>query len=277
MCAGGLSPRFYPLLTSIYPKDEVDRIIRGFFPKMSLLLNDSKIKESMVNIHIAFRKELDQYVVKKYQELGGRVLDKTKITEIDFQNNIVKSNRGNFSYKKMIAADGVNSFVRKSLLGNPQNKILVVQNWQQNHIKLDTIIVELFEDFVGYSYLFPIEDRIYLGSGGLDEKQTLEKFKEMAKKYDLRDDQIRGHFIPTGKEVFLEKDNVYFIGEAAGLIAIPTGEGMYHACYSAQRLFESFATGKNYSSLMKRMFTEVTEGGKLLDKMKEKGIFAFLQ
>jgi hypothetical protein len=68
---------------------------------------------------------------------------------------------------------------------------------------------------------------------------------------DVTQNYQKGAFLPTGDDIFLNKKNIYFVGDASGLISPITGEGIYYALYSAQQLFECFQNNKNYTKLMK--------------------------
>lgn len=276
VCAGLLTSRFYSLLISLYPKEEIDALVKKVHPKISIYLDQNKIKQGVSNYKVTLRRELDAYVVKKYQQLNGRVLENTKITNVDFQNNYINTNRGKIRYQKLIAADGVNSLLRQKLFGEGQDKILIIQNFQKNNIGLEDIIINTSVDFIGFTYLFPVGDQICLGSLGNDKQLIVEKFKETAKRYGLKDEKIRGHFIPLGNNIVLQKDNIYFIGDAAGFTSGFTGEGMYHACYSAIQLFKSFTSDADYASLVDRLTQEAKSGAAQTLSLEKEGIFAVL-
>lgn len=274
VCAGLLSPRFYPLLTKIYPKEEIDLLVRQYFIGMDIYLDDIKHTKYPANLRSTIRQELDMYVVQKYQELSGRLYEQTKILEYHFDKNLVITNRGPIRYNNLIAADGMLSEIRKKVVGTSQEKIFIMQSYPFNTIGLNRVIVEGYSDFPGYTYLFPYGDKICVGSGGLDNKQVPEYLNKILDKYNLEKTPGRGHFLPTGRDIFLHKDNIYFIGDAAGLTSMPSGEGMYYACLSAMKLFQSFTQDLTYEELMSIACEGVKYKSKVVSAIEVEGVKA---
>jgi geranylgeranyl reductase len=60
----------------------------------------------------------------------------------------------------------------------------------------------------------------------------------------------RGGFLPTGEEVVLEYNDVFFLGDAAGLIHPFTGEGIYYALFSAESLAQSLLSNGDYAEML---------------------------
>ena len=122
-----------------------------------------------------------------------------------------------------------------------------------------------YEDgFIGYSWYAPCGDVAKLGccayAGDSDLDARLRAFAgQMGVEYDRR----RGAFIPTGSDVLLERDGVYFLGDAASLIASPSGEGIYHALHSARMLARALVNKASYRALMQPVVTEIRRQYKL--------------
>ena len=69
--------------------------------------------------------------------------------------------------------------------------------------------------------------------------------------------QLKGTFLPSGNDVLLQKNNIYFIGDAAGLISPITGEGIYYALISSYKLSSAIFNNDCYKKSMKKETTNI--------------------
>lgn len=67
---------------------------------------------------------------------------------------------------------------------------------------------------------------------------------------------IKGAKIPCA-ELFLQRENVCFLGDAAGLVNTHTGEGIHYALASAILLRNAIVRKEKYERLMKSVTTEI--------------------
>lgn len=249
LCGGIITPKTYSLLISEFLKQDIDKIIKSKFKKCDIVDTNKFILDD-VDIKIVDRKKLDDYILKQYLKLGGKVIEDSKVENIDFCNNTIMCNKEKYKFKYLIGADGTLSYVRNKLAGKMQNKNLALENFQTRNSDLN-FTIEFVKKYKGYNWIIPINTEICYGTGNVSRKIKIEVvFNELANRYNLSKDK-KGAFLPTGDDIFLNKKNVYFIGDAAGLISPITGEGIYYALYSAKKLFESFQSNKSYNKLMK--------------------------
>lgn len=248
LCGGIVTPKAYSLLTSHFHKINIESTIRTTFStckvsdKVEVVLKD-------IDIKIVDRKLLDDYILNEYIELGGKVIENCKIQSIDFNRSIITANGENYNFKHLIGADGVLSKVRKCLTGRTQNKNFALESFQETDKKLD-FKIEFVQGYKGYNWVIPANDVVCIGTGNIaGDTEIQDLYVELTNKYSLSSEK-KGAFLPTGNNIILNKGNVYFIGDAAGLISPVTGEGIYYALYSACILFECFSKGKDYSKCM---------------------------
>lgn len=213
------------------------------------------------------RRELDAFALDAFRDCGGELVDRFHVRAIDFDQHRLEGTRDAelqepFAYGTLIAADGALSYVRKALTGSTPDAILSLETTVANTGVPLTMDYE--DGFIGYSWYAPCGDVAKLGCcayvGEPDLDARLRAFAEqMGVEYETR----RGAFIPTGSDVLLERDGVYFLGDAASLICPPSGEGIYHALHSARMLARALVNKASYHALMQSVVTEIRRQYKL--------------
>lgn len=251
LCGGIITPKTYSLLTMLYPEDEIKSLIVSSFSDSNFSFNNDSVSIEHVTLSVVERPILDKYVINKYLSIQGKILDQIKINNIDFNNNIIYTNKGKFIYKYLIGADGVLSQVRKQYTGKIQNKIFGLEAIVQNHSNISNTTVELLPNHPGYNLIMPFGDKILYGATHYyNPKNVMPIFQQLIQNSSIKQDDIKGAFTPSGNDIFFGENNVYFIGDAAGLIHPVTGEGMYYALLSSYTLFESILHNTNYAEEM---------------------------
>lgn len=252
LCAGIITPKTYSLLISEFLKNDIDNIVKAQFCECDV---KDKIKITLkgVNLKIIDRKKLDNYILEQYLRLGGKVSENCKIENIDFYNSIVTCNSKEYGFKYLIAADGTLSYVRKALNGKMQRKNFALESFQTITNEQLKFTIEFKNNYKGYNWIIPTKNEVCIGTGNIDQEINIEKiYDDLVTRCKLDNNSKQGAFLPTGNDILLNKGNIFFLGDAAGLIAPVTGEGIYYALYSAKVLFRCFSEGKKYSSLMRK-------------------------
>lgn len=153
--------------------------------------------------------------------------------------------------KMIVGADGGNSLLRKSLYPKDSiKKYVSMQKWysQKQSVNHYTAIFDReISDY--YSWTISKDSRLLLGLAVKEGEKLREKFEKLEKRvgergYDLsKPEDTEGSFIlrPTKlSDVKTGKDNIYLIGEAAGLISPSSAEGFSYALKSALYLSKAF-------------------------------------
>jgi geranylgeranyl reductase len=153
--------------------------------------------------------------------------------------------------KFLVGADGANSLLRNQLTDNKFEKMYIsIQEWfkvKQNHPYYSAIFDKDISDF--YSWTIPKDDYLIVGAAITPKDNVNQKFDLLKEKlinygFELnRSVKKNGAFIlrpQSTKQIFLGKDNVPLIGEAAGWISPTSAEGLSYAFRSAIALAKSF-------------------------------------
>jgi len=194
--------------------------------------------------------------------------EKNGVTVLIERNNKRKIIRS----KYLIGADGAFSSVRRKITNKDLTRYLAIQEWIPKIKDIDTfdyILCKEITDF--YSWLIPKENRILIGSALNLKSNTVEKMNLFKNK--LR--EKNSLFIISSKkesalitrpkiieEIVLGNNNVFLLGEAAGLISPSTGEGISFALRSgyfcAQSINENFENPfENYKKLCEPLIKEI--------------------
>jgi geranylgeranyl reductase family protein len=157
----------------------------------------------------------------------------------------------------IIGADGANSKVKKSLLPKQHHapkRYISIQEWFPNTMHLNQYVAmfdEEISDF--YSWIIPKENGIIFGSAipeGKDATTYHNRQKEKLKKYGYHlstPTKKEGCLLlrPMGnKEIYLGKENIALVGEAAGFISPTSAEGISYAMLSGNILAQSILENK---------------------------------
>jgi flavin-dependent dehydrogenase len=153
--------------------------------------------------------------------------------------------------RKIIAADGATSLVRKILNGNRQNirTYVSIQEWFKckNPVPYYAALFDSsITDF--YSWIIPKDDHILLGTAvpvfGSDSSQRFDSLKKKSAAYGYnltRPVRREGTLIyrPRPSQIHTGDNDIAFIGEAGGFISPSSAEGFSYAFRSAIALAES--------------------------------------
>lgn len=255
LCGGIITPKTYNLLITEFPKTDIDNIVDIEFKKCNIK-DKRTIYLDNINIKIVDRKKLDDYILNEYLKIGGEVIENIKVEDIIFhQNTIITSNK-EYNFKYLIGADGTLSYVRKALTGKIQNKNFALESFQKSNSNIN-FTIEFLDNYKGYNWIIPKQKEVCIGTGNIKGKTKIEDvYNDLVKRYDLKQDK-KGAFLPTGNDILLNKKNIYFIGDAGGLISPITGEGIYYALFSAQALFKHFSKNDSYIAVMKNIIKKI--------------------
>ncbi|MDD3340880.1 MAG: NAD(P)/FAD-dependent oxidoreductase [Bacilli bacterium] len=249
LCGGLLTNKSLELLKKIYKDNNLEELNIKSYDKAKITNNNITFDVDNINTYSTYRKKLDDYVLNKYKSLDGEIVDKTTYDYIDFDNNIVYFEDRQISFDSIVGADGVFSQLRKDVMNKNQrmNFALEVACESSN---FNEVNISFFDNFKGYGWIIPNENYAMVGIGNVDEKNKIDNdFNSYLKGINIRPTNKKGAFLPTGNDILLNyKNNIFFVGDSAGLISPITGEGIYYSLYSA--LILSNTMNKNYSKNM---------------------------
>lgn len=220
------------------------------------------------------RKILDDYFLQRYLELGGQVKDCTTVKKINQETNSAEcielrtKEIFHVRFGNLIGADGATSTVRKLTTGKKPRISFALESTIPLMGK-DIIFDYPPDGSVGYRWYIPHRQDATVGAVYffLHTNPTAD-YAKICREW-LNDfcrsraisltQSLRGACLPAGDDVLLRTgENIYFIGDAAGLIRTPSGEGIPFALLSARKLAESFLGGTSYEEAMQPAKEKVT-------------------
>ncbi|MDD5053082.1 MAG: geranylgeranyl reductase family protein [Sulfuricurvum sp.] len=195
---------------------------------------------------IVDRREFDDYLRALAQKEGAEVIEGT-FKSYDGQLAHIQSNETELRIqaKYIIAADGVNSAVRRAVTGGVPKRVLTL------YAKVEQPLSGTCEFWFGkniapgyYAWSFVHHKGAHIGLACRDGLNAQKYFKDFCIKTGLNPvPKARGYYIPIWKDDLYRKDNILFVGDAAGQVSPFTYEGIYYAMRSALYAVEAIVDG----------------------------------
>ncbi|MDH7516925.1 MAG: NAD(P)/FAD-dependent oxidoreductase [Candidatus Thermoplasmatota archaeon] len=188
---------------------------------------------------------LDKYILDKAIEYGCRLIPE-RVINVKIKENVwhIKTREAEYQAKIIIGADGVNSIVRKKILGPiPKEHLGLCYGCFATSDKKEPTSVKFLKNKQGYAWCFPRHDHLSIGVGtsSLKTKDIKKIFKEFQTTYypKIKILSTWGATIPNIKNDDFFKlpcsgENWILIGDAAGHVDSATGEGITYALWSAE-------------------------------------------
>ena len=217
------------------------------------------------NLSIVLRSEFDKTLRDLAQKAGAKLIY-GKFKNFENKKAVIEINKEKilFDYDILIAADGVNSSVRKALGLTSVPKIIT------HYARIETYPLKtckfFFDKKIGgdyYAWAFPHENKTHIGSVG-------ETFEALCEYLDVKA-KPKGYFIPTWEEnITLQQKNIYFVGDAAGQVMPLSFEGIYYAVHSAKILSDSIKNNLDYKNEWEKRFLKEFKFMKKLETAMKK-------
>lgn len=191
------------------------------------------------------RKKMDKFMIDKALDAGGRLIEE-QVIDVNLKDNIwfIKTKEGEYKARVIIGADGVDSIVRKKILGPiPKQDLGICYGCFATSEKKELSRIKFLNNGQGYAWCFPRHDHlsIGIGLGQMGTKQIKEIFNEHISTYypDIKIHSTWGSKIPNIKDshfydIPCAGENWILIGDAAGHVDSITGEGISYALWSAE-------------------------------------------
>ena len=227
------------------------------------------------------RKIFDNFLLNKAIDSGVEFV-KEQVIDVKQIGNLweIKTKKGIYKAKILIGADGVNSTVRKKILGPiPKSDIGVCYGCFAISKNQEIPRVKYLSDGEGYFWCFPRNDHLSIGIGipSYEKKDLKELLNTFITTYypDIKIQSKWGATVPYINDTkFYDSpcagDNWILIGDAAGHVDPITAEGITYALWSAE-LASKAIINKNISSF-DRLWKE-EYGEKLLTGCKMRHMF----
>lgn len=276
LCGGLMTSKSLDLLNNIFGEGLAENVNLTKVEKANVASN-CIFEVSNIQLYTVSRRDLDSYVLREYINIGGEIRYNVKKIDFDFKENKIIMGSEVLSYGYLISADGTLSTVRKQVTNKTQSKNFALQMSIPNTSKNNIVYIEFDERIKGYNWIIPNVDCINYGTGDISENtQITESYRQFLERNDIISHESKGAFLPTGKDILLFQNNIFFIGDAAGLILPITGEGIYSAIYSAKSLYDSIIHKSKYQYEIRKLLKVIKQQLFLSRIIYNKGIRYFV-
>lgn len=230
-----------------------------------------KLDNKMVLID---RPTFDSFLVQHYKKIGGAMIEGDGLKSVDFDAHRATLESGEeIEYKRLVAADGVNSTVGH-LLAKADKRY---KYSDENGFCIEVFVDEEDCDIEDVNIYFNLVPEAYAWVFKKGKKHAIGLGARIKKKHDLRKVQLefmkrlgvrnidkyplRGALIPSEVRPSEWKHaDVLFAGDAGGFVELLTYEGIYYALRSGQLAAESISKGVAYSKLVKPIYNKMKHG-----------------
>jgi menaquinone-9 beta-reductase len=274
VCGGALSLRGSGLLvgSEMLTEAELDDLTLASHSGLSLWDGDQCLQTWSGNgpaIRLVDRQFFDSSLLGKAAAAGAEVRQGVSVVSVDAQRASVTFSTGErLQYGMLIGADGANSIVRR--------KIFPMRKGRGTGIGLEVFVPrvrmgslpdELQIRFgslpYGYGWVFPGPETVCIGAGVTGSKavgaQVRAALNELLRHFGLDPGSFRLRAAPIPSLALhreLGAENIFLVGDAAGLCDQVSGEGICHAVASGLLVAEAIMKGWS----RKRLCAEARKG-----------------
>ncbi len=251
LCAGGVTQKTYDLLKSLNLGNDFNGDNTVISKDVSIYLKNKYITDIKCdNTYLVDRFEFDEYLVRAYENKGGKLLQNTRVKNIDTINNtITLDNNQTIKFKYLIGADGAVGMTRSLVDKNKKaNGFCLQVDVDKSNTTYDSDKMSMYYGVLpyGYGWIFPKKNHLSVGFIGnydkdIDYKCEFEKFLDNIG-IECDKSEVKGAFIPFGQYVnkpINKEKNLLLVGDAAGFVDPITGEGIYFAVLSGIKASET--------------------------------------
>ena len=208
---------------------------------------------------VVSRYDLNRAILEAALQTPAVSLTSERVNDIylttDGSRWLVRTARDCQQFDVVVGADGVNSVVRKKLMGPiPRDHLAVTVGYMVSHVPLDEILFQTYFDLMGFLWYFPRPDHVSVGIGtrvdAVPVSVLWHRLDGFLNKYypQARKVQRWGALIPSViKSDFWRHrcagQNWALIGDAAGHVDPVTGIGITYALASADLVARAILCG----------------------------------
>lgn len=235
VCAGGLTGKSLEYLG--IPDELLDYKFKEII--INTPLQSRTVSSDIFFAYTVDRKKFGRWQAEKLNKFDIDIRLKTRVTEIG-EDYIVINNSEKTGFKYLVGADGSSSTVRSYLGIKITDLVIAVQyiipteKYKNFEMFFDS---ELFG--LGYAWIFPHKGYASIGCGCDIKSMPAKKLREGFDKWlksrniDISQGIFQAHPINFDFRGY-KFDNIFLVGDAAGLASGMTGEGIYQALISGE-------------------------------------------
>lgn len=226
-------------------------------------------KPTNIPFRIVDREKFDNNLIEYYKNGNGEIIENCEIKEL-LEKKVKLSNGEIVEYDNIVVAEGAISSTRKKLdidynyLGFCLETCININDIKEKYrSKKISIFFNVLNK--GYAWIFPYSDKVKVGFGNtynkdIDYNNEFKKYIENISNKKIEELEIKGAFIPFGKCIDYQKENVYLIGDSGGYVDPIYGEGIYFAVKTGTKIAEAIINGKDANILLTDI-KKIIEGG----------------
>jgi len=247
-CGGGLTPWALRWLSSL---EELDGITHERADRVDVWLGpDVNLTWAGAGpiITTTLREELDSAMARRAMDAGAHVLFGARVESVaaDADGVTVRARGEDHRGRFLVAADGARGAVR-GLVGSarpPLASAVYLRAFPPDRGALSPwhgrVLIDITEHRAGYGWVFPKKDHLNVGvyAGTFRQRRLRSVLDRLLRRLDVVSWRSEGPFasvVPVcAGERYLGDGRILFAGDAAGLGAPITGEGISHALASGE-------------------------------------------
>lgn len=243
ICAGGLTEKsFNYLLAKGLPENLFNNKLNTVI--LHTPLNTTTITKQSPIVCTIDRKDLGQWQLSQIQNSNITVKTNARVSKVDLQQKtLAVNNAEEITYKYLIGADGATSIINKTLGIAPKKSMVGIQYLLPQSERFNKLEIfyndSLFK--MHYAWIFPHTNFVSIGCGGnlgaISFRNLLHNFHLWLQQNNIEVTNLQLQSFPFNYLFAgFQFNNVFLVGEAAGLISSFTGEGIYHALISGEEI-----------------------------------------
>lgn len=234
LCGGLFTGRSQKAMRAIFGREVTDDLF--VTTDHMRFLSKGRVLADIPNappVHLTMRRDFDAMLHAVALEAGAIPFVGQPITDLG-DNSLTLRDGTELAFKVLIGADGVNSFVARSLFGRPFDPETIGFGLEIETPRKPSndgaVEIDLDAASWGYGWSFPKRETVTVGVGGINTRNADMKANMSTYVAQTGSDEslrYKGQYLPFGDyKKRPGRDHILLAGDAAGLVDPITGEGI---------------------------------------------------